>query len=48
MVNHETVDGYEAFTAFVETIDVTKGPYFILYTGSIIDGKSWCPDCVEG
>ncbi|CAJ0959282.1 unnamed protein product, partial [Mesorhabditis belari] len=37
------VDGLEALN---EIIEKTDGKIFVLYTGSKVNGVSWCPDCV--
>ncbi|KAK6053416.1 hypothetical protein COOONC_09079 [Cooperia oncophora] len=38
-----TVNGYEEVKDALSSAD---GRVFILFTGSKVDGKSWCPDCV--
>ncbi|XP_077286315.1 thioredoxin domain-containing protein 17-like [Arctopsyche grandis] len=49
MVVRHVVDGFEAFSSFVEALPPAgpSDPHFIFYTGSKDpDGKSWCPYCV--
>ncbi|RCN44153.1 hypothetical protein ANCCAN_09841 [Ancylostoma caninum] len=38
-----TVEGYDAIRKELTSL---SGKVFVLFTGSKIDGKSWCPDCV--
>lgn len=46
-IRHHVV-GYENFLKFFENFQ-TEGSVFVLYTGTKLEnGKSWCPDCVEG
>lgn len=40
-----TADGFEEVQKAITT---ASGRVFILFTGSKVDGKSWCPDCVKG
>ncbi|PAV58032.1 hypothetical protein WR25_18801 isoform A [Diploscapter pachys] len=40
----KTVNGYEALK---EILGTTSGRIFIFFSGSHVDGKSWCPDCVR-
>ncbi|KAJ1371169.1 hypothetical protein KIN20_033070 [Parelaphostrongylus tenuis] len=37
-------DGYDEVKKAMST--ATSGRVFILFTGSKVNGKSWCPDCV--
>ncbi|KJH46236.1 hypothetical protein DICVIV_07715 [Dictyocaulus viviparus] len=39
-----TVNGYNELQKVISTMN---GRVFILFTGSKVNGKSWCPDCVE-
>lgn len=39
-----TADGFEEVQKAITT---ASGRVFILFTGSKVDGKSWCPDCVK-
>ncbi|XGW16067.1 hypothetical protein V3C99_001486 [Haemonchus contortus] len=39
-----TVNGYEEVN---KAISSANGRVFVLFTGSKVDGKSWCPDCVS-
>ncbi|KAE9416069.1 hypothetical protein Angca_002317 [Angiostrongylus cantonensis] len=41
---HEvTTNGYDEVRKAMST---AEGRVFVLFTGSKVDGKSWCPDCV--
>ncbi|EYC39077.1 hypothetical protein Y032_0677g1437 [Ancylostoma ceylanicum] len=37
------VEGYDAIRKELTSL---SGQVFVLFTGSKVDGKSWCPDCV--
>lgn len=48
MVVRHTVQGYENFFKFMENFKASE-PVYVLYSGTKLpNGKSWCPDCVEG
>ncbi|CAJ0572571.1 unnamed protein product, partial [Mesorhabditis spiculigera] len=43
-MKHINVDGIDALNKAVEE---NPGKIFVLYTGSKVNGVSWCPDCVH-
>ena len=48
MVIRHHVEGYEEFVKFMEKFQ-GDGVVHVLFSGTKSpDGKSWCPDCVEG
>lgn len=48
MVLRHHVEGFENFFEFMKNFKSNESIY-ILYTGKKLpNGKSWCPDCVEG
>uniref|UniRef100_A0A1I7WZF2 DUF953 domain-containing protein n=1 Tax=Heterorhabditis bacteriophora TaxID=37862 RepID=A0A1I7WZF2_HETBA len=44
-IHRFTVDGYEAVK---DTIAKSTGRILVFFSGSHVNGKSWCPDCVAG
>lgn len=48
MVLRHHVQGYENFFKFIENFKSDQ-PVYVLYSGTKLpNGKSWCPNCVEG
>ena len=48
MVIRHHVEGYDNFLNFMEKFK-GDGVVYVLFSGSKLpDGRSWCPDCVEG
>eukprot|EP01083_Nonionella_stella_P194434 717207_1 len=39
-----TCEGFDALTKLLDTVKSKR--IFLLFCGSLINGKSWCPDCV--
>lgn len=48
MVLRHHIEGYENFFKFMKNFKSNESVY-VLYSGKKLpNGKSWCPDCVEG
>jgi hypothetical protein len=49
MVVRREVEGYDAFCDLIGDLEAQDKRVYVYFSGSKgADGKSWCPDCVEG
>lgn len=49
MVSFINIKGFDEFAKYTENIDPKGPPVLFCFSGSKLpDGRSWCPDCVEG
>jgi hypothetical protein len=46
MVKQITVEGFDACAKAIE--ENKNCNLYVMFSGSKVNGKSWCPDCVVG